>query len=104
MKVLNALPRNRRYRTPRGQWLAIHHQEVNKPWEKLHISRSTYFAKRKRQREAIIKKREAHGFTQIQLRNFLSKEEKNEGSPSPLSRTGMSLYYEREEGGGFALE
>ena len=106
MKAINTSRRSRRYRTPRNQWLARHHQETNKPWEKLHISRSTYFARRKRQRESIARKRETHNLTQVQLRAFLNQKE-NRTEITPLTtRTGMHLYYERGEEKGFwpALE
>ena len=72
MKVITPFRRSRRYRTPRGQWLACHSQESVKPWAKLHISRSTYFARRKRQRDAITRKRAAHELARTQLRTFLS--------------------------------
>ena len=72
MKVITLLRRSRRYRTPRGQWLARHSQETSRPWEKLHISRSTYFARRKRQRDAIAKKRAAQKLARTRLQTFLS--------------------------------
>lgn len=96
MKVINTLRRSRRYRTPRGQWLARHHQEINKPWERLHISRSTYFARRKRQREAIAVRRDRHSLAQTQMRAFLIQEGTGLESPFQLPRTGMPLYYERD--------
>ena len=106
MKVINTFRRSRRFRTPRSQWLARHHQEINKPWKKLHISRSTYFARRRRQREGLARKREEHNFAQAKLRAFLSQEGTGTGNTPLTSRTGMSLYYERalKRGRGPALE
>ena len=91
MKVITPLRRSRRYRIPRGQWLASHSQEAGKPWEKLHVSRSTYFARRKRQRDAIAQKRAAHELARTQLRTFLTPL----GQVCPYIMRGMSEEGER---------
>ncbi len=39
-------------RAPRAQWLAEHSQERTKPWVALGISRSTFFERKKKAREA----------------------------------------------------
>ena len=105
MKVINTLRRNRRYRMARGQWLALHNVEASQPWKKLNISRSTYFARRKRRKEAIARKRQLHGLAQIKLRDYLTETAPQNSlclPPAHYSDRYDTILYER--GGGNVYE
>ena len=97
MKTINALRRDRRHRMPRRKWLALHHTENDQPWNMLHVSRSTYYARRKRRKEAIRKKRELNSLAKQHTREYLSPYPHDELNRVNLPLwTGMTLYYERE--------